>query len=172
MKTSGLIILIVIASHFSVNAQRTVGVTDTLKVTGRIKASRTFTVADLEAFEKVDIKDQVIYNQKGEAKDTIDKIKGVPLKKVLESIEFVYEKPRELNAFCFIFTASDGYKVVISWNEIYNTELGDGFFFVTEMEGKKLKDMDRRILFMSTKDLKSGRRFIKGLKTIEVRKIE
>ena len=62
--------------------------------------------------------------------------------------------------FYFVFIASDGYRVVFSWNEIYNTETGNNFFIVTEMEGKKLYDVDQRIIFISTADLKTGRRYI------------
>ena len=74
--------------------------------------------------------------------------------------------------FYFVFIASDGYRVVFSWNEIYNTETGNNFFIVTEMEGKKLYDVDQRIIFISTADLKTGRRYIKGLEKIEVRQLE
>jgi hypothetical protein len=40
------------------------------------------------------------------------------------------------------------------------------------MEGKKLKYLGQRILFISTGDLKTGRRYIKGLEKIEVRQLE
>ena len=72
----------------------------------------------------------------------------------------------------FVFKASDGYKVVFSWNEIYNTDSGNNFFIVTELEGKKLKELEQRIMFISTADLKTGRRYIKGLEKIEVRQVE
>ena len=71
----------------------------------------------------------------------------------------------------FVFTASDGYRVVFSWNEIYNSESGKSFYIITEMKGKSLLEMDQRIAFLSSKDLKSGRRYIKCLESIEVKKI-
>ncbi|MBK9592619.1 MAG: hypothetical protein IPO32_14365 [Crocinitomicaceae bacterium] len=67
-----------------------------------------------------------------------------------------------MNEFYFIFTASDGYKVVFSWNEIYNSHAGNQFFILTEMEGKKIGEMNQRIVFISTADLQTGRRYIKG----------
>jgi hypothetical protein len=91
---------------------------------------------------------------------------------LLASILYVYDKPKFLNEFFFVFIASDGYRVIFSWNEIYNTETGNNFFIVTEMEGKKLKYLGQRILFISTGDLKTGRRYIKGLEKIEVRQLE
>jgi tRNA U34 2-thiouridine synthase MnmA/TrmU len=123
-------------------------------------------------FQKLLFADQTLYNHKGEVKSTVKNMKGVLLKTVLESIEFEYDKPKELNEFYFVFVATDGYKVVFSWNEIYNTEAGNNFYIVTELEGKKMKDMDQRMLFISTADLKSGRRYIKALEKIQVKRVE
>jgi hypothetical protein len=171
MKIRNLIIFLFLAS-FSINAQRTVTPSEELKIEGRIKAEKTFSIAELDTFPKLTIADQTLYNHKGEVKSTVKNMKGVLLKIVLASIQFDYDKPKELNEFYFVFVATDGYKVVFSWNEIYNTEAGNNFFIVTEMDGKKMKDMEQRILFISTADLKSGRRYIKALQKIQVKRVE
>ena len=172
MKIRILILTITILTNFSVSAQRTIPPTDSLQVTGKIKNPTVFTLADLDTFPKTAIKDQIIYNHNGEVKDTLTGMSGIPLKTLLASILYVYDKPKFLNEFYFVFIASDGYRVVFSWNEIYNTETGNNFFIVTEMEGQKLKDLGQRILFISTADLKTGRRYIKGLEKIDVRQLE
>ena len=171
MKIKTLIVILFLASY-SIQAQRTVTPSETLKIEGKIKVEKTFSITELDTFPKVIIADQVLYNHKGEVKSTVKNMKGILLKTVFADIKFDYEKPKELNEFYFIFVATDGYKVVFSWNEIYNTEAGNNFYIVTEMEGKKLKDLDQRILFISTADLKSGRRFIKALEKIEVKRVE
>jgi hypothetical protein len=167
-----LLIALLFLTSFSINAQRTVTPSETFKIEGKIKKEMTFSISDLDAFPKVAIADQTLYNHKGEVKSTVKNMKGVLLKTVLESIEFEYDKPKELNEFYFVFVATDGYKVVFSWNEIYNTEAGNNFYIVTELEGKKMKDMDQRMLFISTADLKSGRRYIKALEKIQVKRVE
>jgi hypothetical protein len=171
MKTSILLLTIAIVTNYRVNAQKTIPPTDTLFVTGKIQNPITFSLTDLDTFPKTAISDQIIYNHNGEIQDTLIAISGIPLKTLLTSVIYLYDKPKFLNEFYLAFIASDGYKVVISWNEIYNTETGNNFFIITEMEGMKLKDLEQRIMFISTADLKTGRRFIKGLKTIEVRQI-
>ncbi|MGC4040195.1 MAG: molybdopterin-binding protein [Flavobacterium sp.] len=168
MKIRSLIIILFLAS-FSVNAQRTITPSETVTIEGKIKNGKVFSIADLDAFPKVAIPDQTLHNQKGEVKNTVKNMKGVLLKTVLESIEFDYDKPKELNEFYFVFVATDGYKVVFSWNEIYNSEAGNNFYIVTEMDGKAIKDMEQRVLFISATDLKPGRRYIKALEKIEVR---
>lgn len=167
-----LIFISILLTNWAANAQRTIPPTDSLKILGKIKNEKTFALSDLDTFPKTTIRDQVIYNHKGEVKDTLKSLKGITLKSVLSSIEFVHDKPKQLNEFYFVFIASDGYKVVFSWNEIYNTETGNHFFIVAEMDGIKLKDLAQRILFISTRDLKAGRRYIKGLERIEVRQVD
>lgn len=131
-----------------------------------------FSISDLDTFPTTSIPDQFIYNHKGELKDMLTGLRGVLLKNILASIEFIYEKPKELNEFYLVMTASDGYKVVFSWNEIYNTAAGDHFYILTELEGIKLPQMEQRIAFICTGDLQSGRRYIKGLKNIDIRRVD
>ena len=171
MKIKTLVALFLFISY-SLQAQRSVTPSETLKIEGKIKAEKTFTIAELDSFPKMTIPDQTLYNHKGEEKGTVKNMKGVLLKTLLAYIQFDYEKPKELNEFYFVFIATDGYKVVFSWNEIYNTDTGNHFYIVTEMDGKKMKDLDQSILFISTADLKSGRRYIKALAKIEVKRLE
>jgi len=172
MKLRILLAIAVLLTNLSLTAQRTVTPTELFSVQGKIKKERTFSLTTLDSFPKTAIKDQTLYNHKGEEKGTIKNMKGVLLKTILSSIDFDYDKPKELNEFYFVFVASDGYKVVFSWNEIYNTEAGNQFYIVTEMDGKVVKNMEQRILFISTGDLKAGRRYIKGLQKIEVKRVE
>ncbi len=172
MKKISLIILLISLVGFSAKGQRKMQPTDWLTVTGKVKSEQKITLKSLDTFPKHKVKDLILYNHKGEIKDTVQNLKGVLLKEVLAKVEYVYEKPKNLNEFYFVCTASDGYKVVFSWNEIYNTEVGDNLYFITEMKGKSIKDSEQRILLIATTDLKAGRRYIKGLERIEVKQVE
>ncbi len=170
MKT--FIIFISVLSAAIAHGQRTITPSDSCIVSGKIKQNKIITVSELEKYIPVAIKEQIIYNHKGEIKDTISGLKGVLLKTVLNDVVFIYDKPKQLNEFYFVFIATDGYKVVCSWNELYNSEIGNNCYFITEMNGKKLHDISERIVFLSTADLMSGRRYIKGLERIEVRQVD
>lgn len=172
MKIRITILALSLFTSFSVIGQRKITPTDSFKIQGKIKVEKSFTITELDSFPKQVLKDQILYNHKGEIKDTVKNCKGVLLKTILAKIEYLNEKPKELNEFYFVCVASDGYKVVFSWNEIYNTETGNNLFIITELDGKKLKDMDQRIILSATSDLKTGRRHIKGLERIEVKRIE
>ena len=167
-----IFLTLLICAQCTTIAQRKIIPTDSFLIHGKIKKEITITWQQLLSFPETIIRDQIIYNHKGEVKDTITGIRGVPLKTLLSDIEFLYEKPKDLNEFYFVFVASDGYKVVFSWNEIYNTKAGDEFYFITAFNGKKSQEPEQRILFLSTADLKSGRRYIKGLQRIDVKRTE
>jgi hypothetical protein len=172
LKIKNVLLFACLSIPFSIWAQRAIEPTDTFKITGKIKQEKSFTLEALDSYPKVAIKDQILYNHKGEIKDTVRNLKGVLLKTVLADIEFTNKKPKELNEFYFTCIASDGYKVVFSWNEIYNTETGNNLYIITESGGRKITEMSQRILLAATSDLKPGRRYIKFLQEIKVKRDE
>jgi hypothetical protein len=172
MKKFILLLTCIFIFGVTIYAQENIKVTETLYIEGKVKNPGKITLSEIEKLEEEKIKDVVIYNHKGEIKDTLFNMEGVPIKSILSKFEFAYENPKELNEFYFVFKASDGYKVVFSWNEIYNTEMGNSFYIITELKNQKLSSIKQRMMFLSPKDLKSGRRYIKGLERIEVRKLD
>jgi hypothetical protein len=138
---------------------------------GAVEKGCVYHISDLDTFKSSPIADQILYNHKGEIKDSIKNLYGVKLKDLLKKIKFVYSKPKELNEFYFVLRASDGYTVVLSWNEVYNHPAGEHFFIVTKMNGKNIHQMEQRILFLSDGDLRASRRYIKGFTSLEVKRV-
>lgn len=172
MKLKSFLLLFFFAATCTIYAQQKITPTESFSVSGAVKNNVTFTIRDLDKFPKTPVNDLIIYNHAGEIKDTLRGMKGVLLKTVLSSVKYAYEKPRELNGFYFVLKASDGYKAVFSWNEIYNTEAGNQYFIITEIQSKTADQIANRIIFLSTADLKTGRRYIKGLSEIEVKRVD
>ena len=165
-------LLWLLLAGFSVSAQRKITPTNLFRVTGKVKTERTYSVRQLDSFPQVALKDQIIYNHKGEVKDTIKNLKGVLLTTVLENTVLLHDKPKDLSEFYFVCVASDGYKVVFSWNELYNTDIGKSVYLLTQIDGKPLKDIEQRMVLLSVADFKSGRRYVKSLDRIEVKRAE
>ena len=152
--------------------QTNISTTDAFTVSGKVKKKMIVAVADLETLESKKIPDVVITNHLGEPKGTSKNLKGILLKDVLSKVEFDAESPKILSEFYLTFIASDGYKVVFSWNEIFNTATGDNIYVITAKDGKELNDMNDRILVISTTDFKTGRRNVKGLAKIVVERVK
>ena len=170
MKKHILIFLLAISTFAW--AQEKITPTNQFTITGKIKTELKFTLADINTYPVVTIKDASIINHLGEVKENLHNLKGIALKPLLEKIEFLTEKSKDLSQFYLTFVASDNYKVVYSWNEIFNSETGNNLFIITEKDGKKLKDFDDRILTITTTDFKTGRRYVKALDKIIVSRVE
>lgn len=142
--------------------------TDFFSVIGQVKKELRFTVEDLEKRPSVSVPDVVITNHVGEKRGIASKLKGILIKDLLKYMELAEDNPKLFSEFYLIFIASDGYKVVYSWNEVFNSPVGDNLYLITSKDGKALKDMNERMLVLTTTDYRTGRRFIKGLSKIAV----
>jgi hypothetical protein len=152
--------------------QKNTNPTNAIAISGKIKQQLTLTLADLDTFSAKPVPDIAITNHLGVVKKTAKNLRGIPLKNLLDKVELQADNPKIFSAFYFVFVASDGYKVVFSWNEIFNTETGNNLYLITEQDGKKIREMDDSILIVSTTDFKTGRRYVKGLEKIIVEKAE
>jgi hypothetical protein len=142
------------------------------EINGAVKHVLKFTVADIKNMKQDDLGDITIRNHKGDAKQTVKQLKGVLLRTVLDSAEIIAGKPREYSEYAILLIASDGFKNLYSWNELYNTEVGNGVYIITKMDGQTIDQMKDHILVLSLKDTNSGRRHLKGLAKIEVKKVQ
>ncbi len=151
-------------------AQKEIKPTSQFIISGEVKAAVTVTIDDLKKCKSQLVADVIITNHLGEKKSEAKGLKGVLLKTVLEKAEINAENPKVLSEYYFVCKANDGYKVVFSWNELFNTTVGDATYVITEKEGKGLDKMNDSILLLSPNDFKTGRRHLKALATIEVKR--
>jgi len=154
-----------------IHAQQT-KVTSSFTISGEVFSPLTVSVMDLKKWKEVPIGDLVITNHSGEKKSEAKGLKGILLKEILQTVEIKSESPKVLSEYYFVFKSSDGYKVVYSWNELFNTSVGESVYLITEKNEKTITDMDDSILVLSTKDFKTGRRNVKGLSSIEVMRVK
>jgi hypothetical protein len=156
----------------SVWGQKTDQPTNDFVVTGQIKKELKFTLSDIEKYPSKTIGDVVITNHLGEPRGTAKQLTGILVKDLLKDLELKEETPKRFSEFYMTFVAVDNYKVVYSWNEIFNSPTGDNLFLITSRDGKKIKDMEERILILTPTDFKTGRRHIKGLSKIIVERVD
>lgn len=138
----------------------------------KVKKDLKFTLADIEKFPSKTIGDVVITNHLGEPRGTARQLTGILVKDLLKDLELKEESPKRFSEFYLTFVAVDNYRVVYSWNEIFNSPTGDNLFVITSRDGKKVKDMNERILIVTPTDFKTGRRHIKGLSKILVERVD
>jgi DMSO/TMAO reductase YedYZ molybdopterin-dependent catalytic subunit len=94
---------------------------------------------------------------------------GCLLRDVLDRAKLVEKNRLDLRKSVVIVTASDGYRAVFSWAELYLSPIGDGVLIVYERDGAALPDTEGPLALVSLKDTRPGPRHVKWLRTIEVR---
>jgi len=112
-----------------------------------------------------------IYNHTGAHRSTLKNIQGGLLKDLLKDIPFGAESPKVLSEYYLVCEATDGYKVVFSWNELFNTAIGNQALLVTNIEQASNGKEKDPFALLSTADLATGRRYVKGLRNIHIRRI-
>jgi len=163
------LIIAILANSF-LFAQEKPTATDSIMVTGNLKKITTIQFSQIIALPSIALPDLTITNHLGEIKGVAKNMKGVLLKTVLENLSYDTPSPKQLSEFYFVLIASDGYKVVYSWNELFNNDAGNKVFLITEKEGKSMANSNERILIAHLSDFKTGRRYVKGLNQILVKR--
>jgi len=147
-------------------------VTTALTIKGSDEREITLSIEDLRVLPKLHVDETRTVHDPSEPKaptETTRHYVGCLLRDVLERA-----KPVEKGRFGFrrsvvIATASDGYRAVFSWAELYLTPIGDGVLVVYERDGAPLGDDEGKIALVSFKDTRPGPRHVKWLQSIELR---
>lgn len=146
-------------------------VTEKITVSGVVKNPLTLDPATLREFPPQQVGVVPLVCQSGADKGKLQNFKGVRLTDILNKASIVAPGHNDVKKMAIVATASDGYKAVFSWNELFNSPVGEGVLVFFEKDGLPLGDDEGRIAMVSSKDLRTGPRHVKWLQNIEVRKI-
>ncbi|MFN3840183.1 MAG: hypothetical protein ACK4RF_05705 [Cyclobacteriaceae bacterium] len=142
-------------------------------ITGRIKnPALIIKSSQLLTYAVVNINNLTITNHMGENRSTIKTARGVRIKDVLELLQLDTDNPKNYSEYYFVFSATDNYKVVFSWNELFNSPLGDQAYFLIEKDGTPITQLDEGIAILVPSDVQTGRRYVKNLAQIYVGRAE
>lgn len=146
-------------------------VTERISVSGLVEHALQLRVEDLRKFPPQQVSEIPVVCQTGAELGKMENLKGVLLRDVLGKASVVSRSHNDVKKMAVIATASDGYKVVFSWTEIFNSPIGEGVIVYFEKNGLPLADDEGRIALISARDIRTGPRHVKWLKGVEVRKI-
>ena len=167
-----VLLLLFVTTRFYVLAQEKIPSTENFTIEGRVKKGMTVSLADLSSYKSYSIDSIVITNHLHERKNVLKNVKGILLKDILGKTEIDAETPKVLSEYYFVCIASDNYKVVFSWNEIFNNDLGKSVYVLNGNDGKPASALDNRVALISSEDDATGRRYVKGLQKIVVERVK
>ncbi|MFJ2994375.1 molybdopterin-dependent oxidoreductase [Pandoraea sp. NPDC087047] len=94
--------------------------------------------------------------------------KGVRLSALLDVAQLRMPNARDFTRAFVLAQGADGYTVMFSWHELYNTPVGVGALVVYERDGLPLGDDEGGIGLISSCDLRVALRQVRALKRLTV----
>jgi DMSO/TMAO reductase YedYZ molybdopterin-dependent catalytic subunit len=168
---AGLVMEALFLAH-ETRAQEKVGLLTTrVEVAGAVQKKLTLAVEDLRAIAVRNGGPVRSATFSGDFPQAYRGYAGVRLSDVLNEADIRADQRHALRRTYVIATASDGYKAVFSWGELYNSPVGRGVLVVFEREGAPLGDGEGRIALISLVDERAGPRHVKWLGRIEVLRV-
>jgi DMSO/TMAO reductase YedYZ molybdopterin-dependent catalytic subunit len=140
-----------------------------LTVSGAVQQPVSFSAEELRRFPVEQIVTLQLPGRDAGSPPSV--LKGVRLRALLERAQIKTPDHNTVKKLAVIASASDGYKVVFSWSELFNAELGDSVLVLFERDGKPLAPAEGPLALISGKDLRTGPRHVKWLQSVEVRQI-
>jgi hypothetical protein len=162
-----LLLFLFLLPAFTTFAQDQYKTTHQFSITGKIKNPTVITLDSLNHYTAQTVGDISVTDHTGAFKHKDVQLKGVLLKDILSHI-VIDAIPHLYSGFYFTCVGSDGYKVVYSWNELFNTEVGNHVYILTEKNGVSLDKLPESVQMASPTDMKTGRRYLHNLDKIVV----
>ena len=164
---AAVVVLVVLPAHAKDESDAR-WVTTTVVVRGNVTTPLSLSVTDLGKFPVQRVDDtRVVRGQSGSA-DSTRRFAGCLLRDVLNAAGIVDRDRFDLRKTIIVASASDGYKAIFSWAELFNTATGEGVLIVYERDGAPLGNDEGRIALVSLKDLRPGPRHVKWLAAVDV----
>lgn len=147
--------------------------TTLIRVTGRVEKEREFTLKELLTMDTVTTEENLHHAcGDGEARGRLGSCRGVLLTDLINKAEVVVTEHNDTKKMYVVVIAEDGYRTVFSWQELFNTVVGEGVVVILEKEDKKLYDEKGSIDLFSSNDFLTGPRYVKKVAIIEINILE
>ena len=143
---------------------------ESFTVSGEVLKAETIDISKLSTYAQVHLDSLRIYTHDMQPKGLMKNINGVLLKDILSAIPFNNENPKALSEYYIECLATDGYIVLFSWNEIFNSETGKHVMIIINKNGTNANQLDDRIALITPTDQATGRRYVKWLNRIIIRR--
>jgi hypothetical protein len=142
------------------------------RICGRVKKPLVFSIEKLQAMETVEQDDLLLTCGSGEPKGRINQCRGVLLADIIHRSNVLITDHNDTKKMFIIASSDDGYKTVFSWQEVFNTSVGDGIMVLLEKDGKPLYEGTGPVDLFSAKDYLTGPRYVKELADVEIVMVE
>jgi hypothetical protein len=128
------------------------------------QATKSFGNAALAALPQTNLTQRLtVSSSSSNVTDRGVQYSGVLLRDVLTSVGFASAADRSARTRVVEAVASDGYRAVFSWGELYNGSIGEQILVITAQDGKALSAAAGPLALRSLADTRPGPRHVRNL---------
>jgi DMSO/TMAO reductase YedYZ molybdopterin-dependent catalytic subunit len=138
-----------------------------LEVTGLVNRPQRLTVAELREMAPAEIQNLQMVCESGPHEGR-SSYRGVLLTAILDKADIIMREYDSPGWIYITVTSSDGHWVLFSYQELYNSPVGDQAVVVVERNGQPLGEHEGEIAFISANDKIPGPRKMRYLQRIQV----
>jgi DMSO/TMAO reductase YedYZ molybdopterin-dependent catalytic subunit len=142
--------------------------THSLEVLGLVNHPLRLELADLRALPQTEVQNLSMICGSGRNLGHIESYRGVRLTAVLEKADVIMREHDAPNWIYVTVSSSDGHWALFSYQELFNTEVGDQAIVILEKDGRPLDASEGEIAFVSARDLRPGPRKLRYLQRVVV----
>lgn len=140
-----------------------------LEVLGLVPRPGVLALPALQDLPRHDLGPTQVLCYSGRPVAQVDSYVGARLVEVLDACG-LSERPRsELKRCVVVAQGNDGYQAIFSWNELYNSTIGEKALVLYEKNGAPLEAHLGRICLISANDARLGPRHLRGLSQVAVK---
>jgi DMSO/TMAO reductase YedYZ molybdopterin-dependent catalytic subunit len=163
-------VLSMAAQWWPAHAQAPAPASSTLTVKGNVERELVLSLDELKRMPAQRNEDVRTVREQGTTgtPEVARRYTGVLLRDVLDRAKLTEKNRNDLRRSVVIVTASDGYRAVFSWAELYLSPIGEGVLVVYERDRSPLADSEGPLALVSLKDTRPGPRHVKWLRSVEV----
>ncbi len=156
----------------SSNKQSWPGEDYALRICGRVTTPLVLDIEGLRSMESAQADDLPMICGNGDPKGCMGRCRGVLLADIINRAEILITGHNDTRQMFLIAASDDGYKVVFSWQEIFNTPTGEGIMVLLEKDGRSLYDEYGAVDLVSARDFLTGPRYVRRLRSVEIVLVE
>lgn len=157
------------AAHAQRKMEEFTGNTDTVFVQGLVSKPFFITTGSAKDLSFVPLPPQNLINASGEVRGKIGLSKGILLRDILRKAE-VNIGHKERGKCIVVVTAADGMQVVFAWNELIHGPASQGAYLIMA-DGVSGMEGAGHFTVLCTSDIATVPRYVKWVRSIELRKI-
>jgi len=94
---------------------------------------------------------------------------GIPLAAIVSAVAGDDRQARDQRGWVFDAIATDGYRAVFSWGELFNTDAGEQVLVIVGQDGKPLDDREGPLALRALADRRPGPRHVRNLCAVVAR---